>query len=203
MRKKSPPQRRGRRQALPRAPDRWGNQCGEIPRLRARGFDVSPPTVIAQTGWRSDVLLAAITDEAAGPTPNLVTVLIGVNDQYQGRDVGGFRQNFRRVLDRAEGLAADGRDDLVVVTIPDYSVTPFVAGRDTGRIRRELADFNAAVAEEAAARGLPVVNITPGSRGAGAAPEVLLASDGLHPSARQYAQWVAQIAPVAAGVVRE
>ena len=163
--------------------------------LTARGYGVAEVTVIARTGWRSDVLLAALDERDTGPAPNLVTLLIGVNDQFQGRDVEGFRQNFVRLLDRAEGLAVDGRGDVVVVTIPDYSATPFAASRDTARIRRELDVFNAVLTEEAGARGLPVVDITPGSKAARERPGELLAADRLHPSGVQYGQWVTEMLP--------
>ena len=171
--------------------------------LRSRGYRVAEPTVIAQTGWRSDVLLAAVDERDTGPAPDLVTVLIGVNDQFQGRDVEGFRQNFLRLLDRAEGLATGGRDDLVVVTIPDYSATPFAASRDTARIRRELDAFDAVIAEEAGARGLPVVDVTPGSKAARERPDQLLAADRLHPSGLQYGQWVTEMLPSVLAVLEE
>ena len=171
--------------------------------LRARGFDVRPPTVIARTGWRSDVLLGAIDETSTGPTPDLVTLLIGVNDQYQGRSAEEFRGNFRLVLDRAEALAVGGREDLIVVTIPDYSATPFASGRDTAAIRRALDGFDAVVVEEATARGLPVIDITPGSKAARQRPGVLLAADGLHPSGTQYAQWVSEMLPAVLAVVGE
>ena len=169
--------------------------------LRARGFRVGAPTVIAQTGWRSDVLLDALDERDTGPAPTLITLLIGVNDQFQGRDVEGFRQNFVTLLDRAEALATGGREDIVVVTIPDYSVTPYVRGRDTAAIRRALDTFDAVIAEEAGARGLPVVDITPGSKAAREQPETLLAPDGLHPSGRQYAQWVREMLPAVLAAV--
>ena len=165
------------------------------------GLRVSP-TVIARTGWRSDVLLDAIERENPSAGQDLVTVLIGVNDQYQGRSVESFRQNLRLLLDRAEALAEDGVGDVLVVTIPDYSATPFAAGTDTTAIRQALDRFNAVVLAEAEARGIPTVDITPGSKLARSNRD-LIAGDGLHPSGLLYAEWVKQILPVALAQVRD
>ena len=161
------------------------------------------PTVIARTGWRSDDLLAALDRENPAGARDLVSVLIGVNDQFQGRTVEGFRQNLRLLLDRAVALADDGAGDVLVVTIPDYSATPFAAQlRDTMAIRQALERFNAVVVAEATARGIPVVDITPGSKRA-REDASLLAPDGLHPSGEQYAEWVEQILPVAREVIAD
>ncbi len=170
--------------------------------LQAKDYNFAKPTVIAQTGWRSDVLLSNIKADNVGPKADLVTVLIGVNDQYQARPVEGFRQNFVTLLDRAESLAKGGREDIVVVTIPDYSATPFAAGGDTAGIRVALDKFDAVIMEESAKRGLPVVDITPGSKAA-RTDGSLVAGDGLHPSGRMYANWVAQLVPVVEGVLKE
>lgn len=169
--------------------------------LQTKGYNVAEPTVIARTGWRSDVLLSNIKPDNTGPAPDLITLLIGVNDQYQGRSVESFRQNLLLLLDEAERLAKGGRGGIVLVTIPDYSATPFAAGSDTVEIRTQLDAFDATVLAEAAARGLPVVDITPGSKDA-RADRTLVADDGLHPSGRMYARWVEAILPVAEGVVK-
>ncbi len=169
--------------------------------LQGAGYNFAAPTVIAQTGWRSDVLLSNIRADNVGPRADLVTILIGVNDQYQGRPAEGFRQNFVTLLDRAEALAKGGKDDIVVVTIPDYSATPFAVGTDTMAIRVALDEFDAVITEESARRGLPVVDITPGSKAA-RTDGSLVAGDGLHPSGKMYGQWVRQLVPVVEEVLK-
>ncbi len=169
--------------------------------LQAKNYNFAEPTVIAQTGWRSDVLLANIRADNVGPKADLITVLIGVNDQFQGRTAESFRQNFVTLLDRAESLAKGGREDIVVVTIPDYSATPFAVGTDTMAIRVALDRFDAVIMEESEKRGLPVVDITPGSKEA-RTDASLVADDGLHPSGKMYDTWVAQLVPVVEGVLK-
>jgi len=174
--------------------DRWPNQLARA--LRAAGRDVADPQVIATTGWTTDELSAGM-DRADPKGPYaLVTLLIGVNNQYRGRTVEDFRPQFARLLDRAIALAGGKAGGVIVVSIPDYGATPFAAGSDRAKIARELDAYNAACAEEAARRGVAFVDITPGSRDA-ATDRTLVADDGLHPSARMYAKWVEQILPVA------
>jgi lysophospholipase L1-like esterase len=174
--------------------ERWPNQLARA--LRAAGQDVGDPQIIATTGWTTDELSAGI-DAAKPQRPyQLVTLLIGVNDQYRGRPVENFRPPFVKLLDRAIALAGNRPARVIVVSIPDYGVTPFAAGRDRGGIARELDAYNAACAAAAARRGVAFVDITPGSREA-AEDRGLVAEDGLHPSGKMYAKWVEQILPVA------
>lgn len=171
--------------------------------LQARGFTQANIQVIATSGWRSDELLHAVDETDIVARPNLVTLLIGVNDQFQGRATNEFRQDFLRLLGRAERLAVGGRDDIIVVTIPDYSATPFAMTRDTAADRRALDVFNAVVREEAGARGLPVVDVTTVSKAARARPGELLAADELHPSGTQYSLWIREMLPAVLAVVAE
>lgn len=157
--------------------------------LQLNNYNVAEPKVIARTGWRSDNLLTAIADANLNLKYDLVTVLIGVNDQFQGVSVGSFRQNLNLVFDQAQQLAENGREDVLVLTIPDYSATRFAAQADTQAIRLQLEQFNQVVLAEAAARNLQVVDITSSTKAA-RSNQALLASDGLHPSGQLYAQWV-------------
>ena len=161
--------------------------------LRQRGVDLASPRVIARTGWRSDNLAMAIAD-ADLPTNSydLVSLLIGVNDQFQGRDLDDFRQNLSGLLDETERIAKQGADGVLVISIPDYSVTPFARNADTAAIRRELDLYNAEVAAAATQRAMRYINITPISREA-RDDASLLAPDGLHPSALMYSRWVADL----------
>jgi len=165
-----------------------------FPAQLARELNLGEPQVIAKTGWTTDELNAAI--DAANPQEpfDLVTLLIGVNNQYRGRSADEYRGEFVGLLQRAIGFAGGDARKVIVVSIPDWGVTPFAEGRDRAKIAREIDQYNAINREEAARAGAKWVDITPVSRGGDAA---LVAADGLHPSAKQYTEWVRLIAPLA------
>ena len=179
------------------APDgRWPMQLARA--LREEGLPLADPRVIATTGWTTDELSAAI--DAAEPlgTFDLVSLLIGVNNQYRGRSVDAYRDEFDALLARATGFANGRADRVLVLSIPDWGVTPFAiqSGRDRIRIADELDACNAAARDACAARGIAFVDITPASRALGGAPE-MLADDGLHPSAAMYVEWMRLALPAA------
>lgn len=158
----------------------------------ARALNIGEPQIIARTGWTTDELNAAI--DAADPQGpfDLVTLLIGVNNQYRGRSADEYRTQFAALLQRAIGFAGGDASKVVVVSIPDWGVTPFAEGRDRAKIAREIDQFNAINREEASRAGAKWVDITPISRRNDPA---LVAGDGLHPSGKQYTEWVKAIAP--------
>jgi lysophospholipase L1-like esterase len=170
--------------------------------LRAKGVEVADPQIVATTGWTTDELSAGMDRAKLEGPYRLVTLLIGVNNQYRGRAVGEYRAQFAQLLERAIKLAGDKPSRVVVVSIPDYGVTPFGANRDRAKVGREIDAFNAAAAAEAKRRGAAFVDITPGSRTA-ATDRSLVADDGLHPSGKMYGQWSAQVLPVAREALRE
>lgn len=173
---------------------RWPMQLAAA--LRAEGIvidgiAVASPRIIAATGWTTDELSAAIdAAEPLGSDHALVSLLIGVNNQYRGRGVDEYAREFAILLERAIGFAGHRADRVFVLAIPDWGVTPFAAdsGRDTAAIARELDAYNAAAAKICAERGVVFVDIAPVSRARGAEP-AMLADDGLHPSAAMYAEW--------------
>ena len=175
---------------------RWPVQLAAA--LREEGLPLADPRVIATTGWTTDELSAAI--DAAEPlgTFDLVSLLIGVNNQYRGRSVDAYRDEFDALLARATGFANGRADRVLVLSIPDWGVTPFAiqSGRDRIRIADELDACNAAARDACAARGIAFVDITPASRALGGAPE-MLADDGLHPSAAMYVEWMRLALPAA------
>ena len=175
---------------------RWPVQLARA--LRAGGVPLADPVIVARTGWTTDELDAAIDDARLDARYGLVTLLIGVNDQYRGRPVEDYAPRFEALLARAIGFAGGDAGRVVVLSIPDWGVTPFAArqDRDAARIARELDAYNATARGIAQRHGVAFVDITAYSRGAGATE---LADDGLHPSAAQYAAW----ARVAEPVVRE
>ena len=156
----------------------------------ARTLNLGQPQIIARTGWTTDELNAAI--DAANPQGpfDLVTLLIGVNNQYRGRDAEQYRGEFAALLQRAIGFAGGDAQKVIVVSIPDWGVTPFAEGRDRAKIASEIDRYNAVNREEAQRAGAKYVDITPISRGNDPS---LVAADGLHPSGAQYTQWVREI----------
>jgi lysophospholipase L1-like esterase len=175
---------------------RWPMQLARL--LRMEGVLVGDPRIIATTGWTTDELDAAITAAEPLGEHDFVTLLIGVNNQYRGRDVEEYRTQFAALLWRAIGFARNRPGRVLVLSIPDWGVTPFAAqsGRDARQIARELDAYNAAAREVCAQRGVAFVDITAVSRARGAEP-AMLAGDGLHPSAAMYTEWTRLAFPVA------
>jgi lysophospholipase L1-like esterase len=178
---------------------RWPEQLAA--QLRASGLDVPPPRVIATTGWRSDDLARAIARAKLEPPYALVTLLIGVNDQYQDYREKGYPVRFAMLLKRALELAGGDRKRLIVVSIPDYSVTPFARKMNRARISAALERYNKVNRDTAARQGIVYVDVTEISREA-ATDASLLASDGLHPSGSMYARWTEKILPLAERALR-
>ena len=175
------------------APDeRWPMQLAR--RLRSGGVAIADPEIIAATGWTTDELSAAMDATSFSPPYALVTLLIGVNNQYRGRSVANYREEFSALLARAIALAGEHADHVVVVSIPDWGVTGFARanGRDVRRVAIEIDAFNATAREIARDRGIAFVDVTSVSRTAGDGDEMLVA-DRLHPSGAQYALWAEPI----------
>ena len=157
--------------------------------LRNAGLPFSAPEIIARTGWTTDELAAATAGTKLLPHYDLVTLLIGVNNQYRGRDLGEYGEQFEQLLQ--EGLRLARPDGLVfVLSIPDWGVTPFAAktGKDKEMIATEINSFNTLAHQITQEKGAPFIDITGHSRTRGADP-AKFAADGLHPGAEQYAWW--------------
>lgn len=176
------------------ASGRWPVQLADA--LRAGGVALESPRIIARTGWTTDELSAAI--DAGGPLGeyDFVSLLVGVNNQYRGRAVEQFAREFAVLLERAIGFAGGRGDRVLVLSIPDWGVTPFATGRDRHAIAAAIDAHNGAARSACGRRGVAFVDITPASRLHGAEP-AMLAADGLHPSAAMYALWTARALPVA------
>lgn len=180
-------------EGVPRA-DAWPAQLAV--RLRARGHDLGEPETIATTGWTTGELAAAI--EARNPAPGraLVSLLVGVNNQYRDLPLDAYRLEFADLLETAIGFAGQRAQRVLVVSIPDWGVTPYAAqkGADASRVANAIDAFNAAACALALARGARWIDVTCISRGIA---RDLLGADGLHPSAAQYSLWAACILPEA------
>lgn len=180
------------------AHERWPAEL--VRRLRSAGVMVDDPRIVATTGWTTDELSHAMDAAALAPPHDLVTLQIGVNNQYRGRAAQEYREQFAALLDRAIALAGGHAARVIVVSIPDWGVTRFAReqGRDRTLIAAELDSYNAIASGASRRAGARFVDITGISR---EYPE-LLADDGLHPSAAQYDLWVAAIEPAVHGALR-
>lgn len=177
---------------------RWPTQLVNL--LRANEVAVEDAVIIAKTGWTTDELDRAIDEAGPGSDFDLVTLLIGVNNQYRGMDSSEYRSEFNTLLQRAIGFAKGDASRVVVVSIPDWGVTPFAAERDRGEIAREIDEFNAINREEAESSGAAWVDVTNFSRQAGE-HSAMSAEDGLHPSGMQYSEWARLILPAARSAI--
>lgn len=178
-------------------PGRWPLQLAAA--LRQLQVPLRDPRIIARTGWTTDELAHAMDDAALVDGEwDFVTLLIGVNDQYRHRALPEFATGFDALLHRAELLSRRGADGVVVLSIPDWGMTPFATGegRAAAGVARELDAYNGHIRSVCAARGVACVDLTAFSRRHGAAPG-MLAADGLHPSATQYAEWTRLVLPAA------
>ncbi|MEO9254539.1 MAG: SGNH/GDSL hydrolase family protein [Tepidiformaceae bacterium] len=176
------------------ADERWPVQLAAM--LRAAGVPVSEPEIIARTGWTTDELEAGIGDVRPIGGFALVSLLIGVNNQFRGASADEYRAQFKQLLARAIAFAAGEAERVIVVSIPDWGATPFAEGMDRNRIGEEIDAFNAINRDEAASAGARYVNITPGSKLA-LTDAALVADDGLHPSAKMYRMWAEAVLPKA------
>lgn len=179
--------------------DRWPMQLAAM--LRSRGLNVAAPTIVARTGWTTDELSAGIDDARVKGTFDLVTLLIGVNNQYRGRSADEYRAQFRALLARAIESAGGRASHVIVVSIPDWGTTPFADGRDRAKIALDIDAFNAVNRDESAHAGAPYVDVTPISRRATSEHD-FIGSDGLHPSPRMYAAWVRAMLPTVLAAIR-
>jgi lysophospholipase L1-like esterase len=171
-------------------PERWPVKLAAA--LRAQGIPMGEPAIIARTGWTTGELLAAIENQPS-QTYDLVGVLIGVNDQFRGHPIAQYQEEFGTLLTAA--IAAAGRSEhVIVLSIPDWGVTPFAEGADRANIAAQIDAFNAVNRAESLAAGVQYFDITPSTR-----PPVMdasmLAEDGLHPGGEMYALWVEQMLP--------
>ena len=165
--------------------DRWPLQLESA--LIREGFNIST-TIIAKTGWRTDNLLNAAKRQISTEKYDLVSLLIGVNNEYQGEDPNNFELKFRSCLTYAIAHSKKGKDGVFVVSIPDYGYTPFGEPNQL-KISERLAQYNAISASVCQKENIPHINITPISQ-KGLKEGDLVANDGLHPSGVQYTLWV-------------
>ena len=168
--------------------------------LRRHHVALADPGIVAVTGWTTDELWAGMDRADLHPPYDLVSLLIGVNNQYRGRSSGTYRQEFRELLRRAITLAGARPQRTLVASIPDWGVTAYGQRGDfnTDRIGHELDVFNAIARDETGRAGTSFASVTDLSRRF----PFEVTADGLHPSAAQYTRWVERIEPVARAILR-
>ncbi len=169
--------------------------------LRANKLKAGSPQIVARTGWTTTDLITALSTANLNPKYSLVTLLIGVNNQYQNFDPEAYRRDFDQLVTTAIQFAKGGVKHVYVLSIPDYSVTPFAKDSNTDLIAQQLQQYNAINEGESARLRVNYVNITPISLQA-KTDLSLLANDGLHPSGKQYALWVQQLLPKVLGALK-
>ncbi len=157
------------------------------------GCRVMAPEIVAKTGWTTDELSAAIDQTVFLPAYDMVSLLIGVNNQYRGRAVDNFEKEFESLLQQAIGFAAGNAGNVYVLSIPDWGVTPFAKGRDRKQIAAEIDAFNRVCREAAERYQVNYIDITRAQRADGHKPGFLVA-DGLHPSGNEYGKWAVKLA---------
>ena len=165
--------------------ERWPNQLAGLLRTNDISTEV---TLIARTGWTTDELWQGIQAREINPPYDLVSLLIGVNNQYRGLEIDEYREEFIFLLNKAIEYAGGDAKRVIVLSIPDWGVTPFAKSRDSKEIATEINLFNSVNREESEKAGVYYVNITPSSREA-VTDSALIATDGLHPSGKMYAEW--------------
>ena len=179
--------------------ERWPNQLVNL--LSADGIAVTDLHIIARTAWTTDELSDAIDQEKPKGPFDLVTLMIGVNDQYRSRVVREYEGEFRRLLKRAKGFAGGHAARTIAISIPDWGATPFAEGRDRGVIGGEIQVYNDSGRRLAEAAGIAWVDVTEVSR-AMQTDSTLVAVDGLHPTGAMYARWAELLRPYALTALR-
>jgi lysophospholipase L1-like esterase len=169
--------------------ERWPVQLAAA--LKKKGIPIEDPQMIATTGWRTDDLKKAIEERKPQGPFDLVSLLIGVNNQYQGKSVKAYQPEFEELLQMAIQFAGNDKSKVFVVSIPDYGFTPFGAEKKS-IISREIDEFNRVNESCAKKYGVTYINITDISRRGLSDPD-LVATDGLHPSGKMYQEWVQKI----------
>ncbi len=170
--------------------------------LNVQSLYVQPPTIIAVSGWTTDDLISAISQSGITDKKfNFVTLLVGVNDQYQQLSQENYKIKFAQVLNTAITFADGEASRVFVLSIPDWGVTPFAAGQGSV-IAPQIDQFNAINKSISKAAGVNYLDITPISRQAATDPG-LIAPDGLHPSGKMYTLWVNSLEPMIADKLRK
>jgi lysophospholipase L1-like esterase len=179
--------------------ERWPMQLAE--KLKQQGYSTEI-TIIARTGWTTDELWDGIQARDLTPPYDLVSLLIGVNNQYRGRDIEEYREQFVFLLTKAIEYAGGDADKVIVLSIPDWGVTPFAGSHESRKIAEAINQFNEVNRIETDKAGAHYIYITAISREA-INDRSLIAGDGLHPSGKMYAEWARLALPVVLQILQD
>lgn len=163
--------------------------------LRKKGLYFSAPEIIAKTGWTTDELNVGIAEYQLLSQYNYVTLLIGVNNQYRGRTVEEYKLEFEILLKQALQFVEGKKERVIVLSIPDYSVTPFADSMNKEKIAKEIDLYNSVNKAISIQYKVNYLDITSETRKA-SGDSSLLASDNLHPSAKAYKKWAEMTAEI-------
>ncbi|MDP2777340.1 MAG: SGNH/GDSL hydrolase family protein [Anaerolineales bacterium] len=183
--------------------ERWPNQLAALIKSSPQfgrtegGVEV---TIIARTGWTTSELWLGIPSNQPQGVYDLVSLLIGVNNQYRGYDINEYREEFRLLLEQAIQYSGGRPGHVIVLSIPDWGVTPFASGRDREKIANDIDAFNLINLEESQKVRVHYMDVTPVSRQTVNDP-ALVAADGLHPSGKMYAEWAKLALPIATRIL--
>lgn len=171
--------------------------------LHEQSIETATPVIIAQTGWTTGELAAAIREHNIDETFSFVTLLIGVNNQYRGQPIEEYTSEFEDLLRQAVTFAGDSPQHVFVLSIPDWGATPFVVadGKDPRRVAKEIDHYNATCRSVTEKAGCHYLDITESTR-ENAGKKGFIAPDNLHPSAMEYAIWAERLAPMVAGALK-
>ncbi|QEC54946.1 SGNH/GDSL hydrolase family protein [Flavisolibacter ginsenosidimutans] len=170
--------------------------------LRKAGFTFYAPEIIAKTGWTTDELEAAMNDYSFLPKYDFVSLLIGVNNQYRGRDIIEYKEQFEHLLKRGIALAGGKPEHVLVLSIPDYSVTPFGQRMDAEKIAKEIDAYNTLNKALSIQFKVQYVDVTDISRKAKDKATAVVA-DGLHPSEKTYSKWAKEMVALMKATVKK
>lgn len=177
-------------ESLPKE-DNFPNQTAQL--LAEAGYLIEPPIIIAKTSWTSEELQWGIGNRRVQSRYDVVSLLIGVNNQYRGGDQKEYAKQFEELVQQAIGFAGKNPTRVFVLSIPDWGATPYAEGKDRGSIAKEIDSFNIINRRLSKKWKVNYIDITAGTREA-VADLSLVAADGLHPSAKEYKRWAEKLA---------
>ena len=163
--------------------------------LRKAGYQVAAPEIIAKTGWTTDELEKNMKGFEFLPKYDFVTLLIGVNNQYRGRDIIEYKEQFESLLKKSIAFTGGKPEHVVVLSIPDYGVTPYAENKNPEKIAKEVDEYNTLNKAISIQYKVHYLDITASTRKVKETPG-LVAGDGLHPSEKEYAKWAKKLVPI-------
>ena len=159
-----------------------------VQQIRQKGLHINAPEIVAKTGWTTFELAEHLLHTQLNEQYDFVTLLIGVNNQYRGLSTDEFKSDFEFLLKKAIHLAGNNANKVLVLSIPDWGLTPFAQGRDTATISKEIDHYNNLKKAVCSTYQVTFKDITASQR-EDVTDKAFVASDGLHPSGKEYAKW--------------